>query len=255
VSTINVGLIGIVGAEAKEDFWGTMAQVAAIGYRGIEGAEGLLSLDGDPADNLKRFHDLGLKVLTVSAGRETLRDDLPGLIRRAKTLESPRASVWWAPCDSIEAIRRDADLYNAAGATLAAEGITLCYHNHDHEFKNVFHGVYALDWLLSLTDPTAVAFELDVAWIAAGGEDPAKVLRRTKGRVPAIHVKDFADPADRTSFTTVGTGGVDVAGAVRAAIEIGIEWAVVEQDRLRNLSALETATVSFLNLKERGLTA
>lgn len=252
MGTINIGLIGIVGGEAKVDFWGTMEKVAAIGYQGVEG-EGLLQLEGDPADNLKRFHDLGLKVLTVSASKESLRDDLPGIVTRAKTLQCSRATVWWAKCESLETVREDAALYNAAGAVLAAEGITLCYHNHDHEFKNIYNGVSALDWLLTLTDPEAVSFELDVAWIAAGGEDPAKVLRRTVGRVPAIHIKDFADPGDRTSFTAVGTGAVDIDGAVRAAIEIGIEWGVVEQDRLRNLTALETATVSYLNLKERGL--
>jgi hypothetical protein len=40
---------------------------------------------------------------------------------------------------------------------------------------------------------------------------------------------------------------------VRTAIDTGVEWIVVEQDRLRNLSALETITVSYLNLKEAGL--
>lgn len=51
----------------------------------------------------------------------------------------------------------------------------------------------------------------------------------------------------------VGTGVVPVRRCVTAAGELGIEWIVVEQDRLRNLTAWETATVSYLNLKEWGL--
>ena len=246
-----IGLIGIVGEDAKTDYWGTMRRVAEIGYRGIEGGGELLR--GDVAENLKRFHDLGLQVLTVGASRESLRDDLPKIIADAQALQAPRVTVWWGPCETREAVLQDADLYNAAGATLASEGLTLCYHNHEHEFRAAFNGVYALDVLAEHTDPRAMAFELDIAWITFGGQDPVSVLRRMAGRVPAIHVKDLYGLGQRGEFTAVGTGVVPVRAAVQTAIEIGIEWVVVEQDHLRNLTALETITVSYLNLKEMDL--
>ena len=69
MNTLNkakVGLIGIVGDEAKQDFWGTMQKVAGMGYQGIEAPGGLS--DGNTSENLKRFHALGLRVLTISAG-------------------------------------------------------------------------------------------------------------------------------------------------------------------------------------------
>ena len=123
-------LIGLVGEEAKADYWGTMQRVAAIGYRGIEGAGELLR--GDVTENVKRFHDLGLQVLTTSASRERLRDNLDEIIAEAKALETTRATVWWAPCDTRDAVLSDAALYNEAGSRLADEGIKLCYHHHDH---------------------------------------------------------------------------------------------------------------------------
>ena len=249
----NIGLIGIVGEEAKADFWGTMERVAAIGYRGIEAPGGLSG--GDVAENLKRFHALGLEVLTVSASREGLRDSLPALIAEAKALQSPRATVWWAPCDTREAVLEDAALYNAAGKTLADEGITLCYHHHEHEFRNVFNGVSAFDVLAEHTDPSALAFEMDIAWITFGGADPVSTLRRLAGRVPTVHVKDLYGLGERGLFTAVGTGVVNVRDSVQAAIDVGIEWVVVEQDTLRHLTAFETITVSYLNLKEAGLVA
>lgn len=251
MSKANVGLIGIVTALARDDFWGTMARVAQIGYRGIE-APGHL-LEGDVAENVRRFHGLGLQVLTIGCGREALRDELPRLIGEAKALGSPRVTVWWAPCDSRDELLRDADLYNAAGAVLAQEGVRLCYHNHDHEFRKTFDGLYALDMLVANTDPKAVAFEIDIAWVAYGGENPINVLRRLAGRVAAIHVKDMHSLSEKDPFTAVGTGVVPVRESVRAAIDLGVEWLVVEQDRLRNLTAMETATVSYLNLKEYGL--
>ena len=55
--------------------------------------------------------------------------------------------------------------------------------------------------------------------------------------------------------TEWGTPSVDIAGSMQAAEETGVEWAVVEQDQCRTLSAMETVTVSYLNLKERGFGA
>ena len=251
MSKMKIGLIGIVGAEAERDFWDTMRRVAEIGYRGIEAPGGLRQ--GDVAENLKRFHDLGLEVLTVSASRETLRDGLDAIIEEAQALQSPRVSLWWAPCETREAVLADADLYNKAGARLASEGLTLCYHNHEHEFQKSFNGVYALDVLAEHTDPKALAFEIDVAWVTFGGEAPVRVLRRYAGRVPSVHVKDLSRLDERGHFTAVGTGLVDVRGSIEAALETGVGWAVVEQDTLRHLTGLETAAVSFWNLKEMGL--
>ncbi len=247
----NVGLIGILKDETKADFWGTMRRVADIGYKGVEEVGSLL--DGDVAANVARFHGLGLKVLTVNGMRERLRDELDTVIKQARLLQSPRASVWWAGCESRDAILKDAELYNKAGARLAAEGIKLCYHNHEHEFRNVYNGVCALDILAENTEPAFVHFELDIAWITFGGEDPVRRIRNFAGRVPAIHVKDLYALDTRGQFTTVGTGIVKVRESITAAMETGVEWIVVEQDSVRNLSAWDTVTASYLNLKEMGL--
>ena len=246
-----IGLIGLVGEEAKQDFWGTMARVAEIGYRGIEGGNQLLQ--GDVNVNLERFHGLGLQVLSTSASRERLRDHLDEIVAEAKALQSPRVSVWWGPCESRESLLRDAELYNSAGKRLAEEGLKLCYHNHEHEYRTAFNGVTALDILAEHTDPEALYFELDVAWITFGGADPVSVLKRMAGRVPAIHVKDLYGLEERGQFTAVGTGVVKVKESVQAAIDTGIEWVVVEQDHLRNLTSFETITLSYLYLKEAGL--
>ncbi|WP_308638471.1 sugar phosphate isomerase/epimerase family protein [Paenibacillus silvisoli] len=246
-----LGLIGIMHEEMKADLWGTLRRIAEIGYKGIEGAE--LLLPGDTAENVRRFKDLGLHAITFSASRESLRGELDSVIANAKAVGSSNVTVWWAPCSSKEELLQDAELYNAAGARLAEEGIKLCYHNHDHEFLNVFNGVSAMDILVEYTDPKSVFFEMDVAWITMGKADPVQVLRKMAGRVPSIHLKDVYDTNQKGCWTTVGTGVVDLAGSIRAAAETGVEWMVVEQDELRNLSPYETITASYLNLKEAGL--
>ena len=249
---MKIGLIGILGEEYKTDLWGTLERVAALGYQGIEGAEPLLV--GDVAGNIGRLHDLGLKVLTVSASPDALRNDLEGHIEKVKSAHSDRTTVWWSACDSRDAILRDAELYNLAGNRLGEEGITLCYHHHAHEFINTFDGVYALDLLAANTDPAALSFNIDIAWVFAGGEDPKRVLTKMVGRVPVIHIKDVATLGSSPKWTAIGTGLVGVADVVRHAKELGIPWGVVEQDQVRNLSPMETVAFSYHFLRESDLT-
>jgi sugar phosphate isomerase/epimerase len=247
-----LGLIGLINEETKRDFWETMRRVAEIGYEGIEGADELLQ--GDVRANVRRFHELGLQVATHSASLDRLRNELDKVIAEALSLETSHVTVWWAGCNSRDELLHDAELYNAAGARLAAEGLKLCYHNHDHEFKKTYNGLYALDILAEHTDPKSLYFRLDIAWITLGGADPVHILRKMAGRVPAIHIKDVYGTDVVGKWTAVGTGIVNIGDSIRAACEIGgVEWMTVEQDQLRNLNAFETVLVSYLNLKEAGL--
>ncbi|QHT63583.1 sugar phosphate isomerase/epimerase [Paenibacillus lycopersici] len=252
MSNPKLGLIGIIGEEMKADFWGAAAKAAAIGYQGIEGVEHYL-LQGDVQSNLKRYRELGMETITLSASRESLQEGLDKLVANAVTLGAPHVTVWWDPCDSKEDLLRGIEAYNRAGTRLAAEGVKLCYHNHAHEFKTAWNGVCAMDILAEYTDPQAVFFEMDIAWITMGGVDPVTILNKMAGRVPAIHVKDVTTADEPDQWTAVGTGIVRIAPSILKAREIGVEWMVVEQDRLRNLTPFETITASYLNLKEAGL--
>ena len=245
-----IGLIGLVEEEAYRDYWGTFHRVAEIGYQGVESPGGLL--EGNSADNIRRFHDLGLQVIALGTSREELRGDLDGLIAKAQTLQTRNIINYWGPCESRQQLLDDAALYNQAGAVIRQAGLRLCYHNHEHEFITTYNGLYALDVLAEHTDPGNLFFEIDIAWVTFGGEDPVKVLGRYAGRVPIIHVKDLWSLHERDLFTAVGTGVVKIKEALQTAAEIGVEWAVIEQDRLRNLTALETINASYLNVKEMG---
>jgi sugar phosphate isomerase/epimerase len=253
MSKPKIGLIGILGDEYSRDFWAAAKRVAEIGYQGLEGMNYLLK--GNVEENLARFHQLGLKVISIPASREQLRDGLDEIIAGAKALQAPYVACYWGPAESREQLLADAKLYNEAGAKIAASGLKLLYHNHEHEFKASFNGVYALDILAEYTAPENLSFMIDVAWVTFGGEDPVRVLRRYAGRVPVIHVKDLYGLEERNLFTAVGTGVVKVRESLLAAAEIGVEWAVIEQDTLRNLSAYDTAAISYMFLKEQELVA
>ncbi len=254
-----IGLIGIVGDETRKDPWGTLAEVARVGYQGIESPARIGKQVGLPLDEFRqRLGGLGLAA--VAQGGVFLPGDdgkVEAAIAAADAMGAAYVVTYWGPCESREQVLHLAEFLDSAGTRCREAGVTLCYHNHNQEFA-AFDGEYGLDILLDNTDQANVQCELDVAWVTYGGADPTRMIRRYAGRCPILHVKDFASVPDGGAtgndergghaFTEVGTGVVDIPGVVEAALECGVEWLVVEQDEMRDLAPMESIRVSYENL-------
>lgn len=118
-----------------------------------------------------------------------------------------------------------------AGRALAEAGITLCYHNHQIEFRRV-EGVTILERLFAATNPQWLQAELDTHWVQVGGGDPVEWCRRLTGRLPTLHLKDYAiNAANEVVFAEVGNGNLNWPAIIQAADKAGCTWFVVEQDR------------------------
>jgi sugar phosphate isomerase/epimerase len=259
---MKIALIGIIEKELEKDFFGSMAKVAGIGYQGMEFGIATLEHAHVPWPEMQqRMDDLGLKVVNFHVMPQIMEDDFAGMVRKAHETGCPYLTVPWAPVQSVNQLHRDAQRYDQLGKRCRAEGLTLCYHNHDHELKKL-DGKYALDILMENSDPANLKWQADVMWLHFGGVDPAVFLRKYAGRVPLVHLKDVArlEPGCETAngnhetmiFTEVGTGIVNFESAFTAAAEAGVEWGSVEQDRMRCLSPWESVACSYLNLKARG---
>jgi len=246
----NIGIIGIVKDELKEDYWATCQNLADLGYMAIENAsppEG-----ADAVTCMNRLDEMGMKYLAGRADRYTVEEKIDGIIEQSLAYKVKYIIVYWGPAESKAEVLADAAMYNRVGAKCAAKGLKLCYHNHEHEFTTLFDGKSVFDLYLENTDPDKVYFELDTAWVTFGGADPVKVLHENRGRIPIIHLKDLSDLQERGHFTTIGTGLVNIKGIVQAAIDTDVEWVVVEQDRLRHMTGFETAAGAIYNLREYG---
>ncbi len=252
---IKIGLIGLLNKEMKEDFWGTCRKLVEIGFHGLESTNFLLN--GDIKEKAKRLRKIGLQPVTVSADKNSLMTEMDKIIDQAKKIGAPHISIWYGPVNSRQQLLEDAKTYNQLGAKIQSAGLKLLYHNHEHEFNIFFDGSCAMDILVEYTDPDKLYFELDCGWITYAGIDPAYILHKMEGRVPAIHMKDLKsrDYQSRSEvvFSAVGTGILRMKDTLKAAKETDVEWVVVEQDRVRNLTAMETVVASYLNIKETGL--
>ena len=248
-----IGLIGIIQDELKKDFWGTLKKVSGMGYRGLESPWGFEQSGLSREEFRKRLDDLGLKIPLLGTSAESLEKSYGAEVAKFRAMACDKAVIYWSTCASKEEVLGDTARFAGLGKRLRQDGIRLCYHNHDHEFLNVYDGKSAMELIVENSDPADLSIELDVGWAMMGKVDPAEWIRRLKGRCPVLHLKDFYDLNDRKSFTELGTGLNDFKKIFKAAEESGVEWGIVEQDTMRSLSSMDSIAKSIGNLRSQGL--
>jgi sugar phosphate isomerase/epimerase len=213
-----------VREDCARDFAGTLRAVAAMGYQGVE----LFDLHGSDAGTVRDVLDeLGLSVAGRHAPLDALETSLPELAAECETLGTDRLVLSWIqPPTTTDEARRFTERLAGLAADAAGHGMRLGFHNHDGEVKPLDGGGSLLEGLLA---EEGVFLELDLGWAWYGGADPIALLGRASGRVPLVHVKDFASREGR-QFRPVGDGAIDYGQILPAAVAAGVEWLLVEQD-------------------------
>jgi sugar phosphate isomerase/epimerase len=255
-----------VRTELEKDFDGTLAKVAAIGYKEVEFAGYFTHTPSQVRDALKRH---GLASPAAHIDYPTVSDPS----KWAKALDDARVightflvNPW-----IDEPLRnqpdfwmRAAETYNTAGAAAKKHGIQFCYHNHNFEFypRQDAGGKTPMDVLLESCDPKLVKIELDLCWIAAAGKDPLDYFQRYPGRFPLVHVKGLkkvpAPSADPTpiaqvlaELTDVGTEDVvDWKRIFAKSKAAGIRHYFVEHDVPKDAFASLKASYDYLSKLE-----
>jgi sugar phosphate isomerase/epimerase len=199
----------------------------------------------------------GLTCCATHESADEIRKKPEQVIERLKKLNcSLTAYPFPADVDmtSLSSLKSLCDDLNRAGTMLAAEGMTLTYHNHGIEFVKT-DGLTALDRIYQDTDPTALQGELDTYWIHYGGGENVAWCRKLKNRLPLMHLKDYCFTAENSpTFCEVGKGTLDFPAIIAAAEESGCQWFVVEQDVTPG-DPVDSLAESFRYLKDHIATA
>lgn len=228
--------------EMKRDFGATIAEVARIGYAGVELA-GYGNLDAKGAK--AAVDSAGLKVAGMHVGIASLRADPEKVIGEALSFGTRHVIVpFWPPEQfvSVSAVEKIGEELNAIGSKLRASGLQLSFHNHAGEFR-LLEGRPVFEWLLGAAEPRHLNAEVDVYWVHVAGYSPAKFLRDQGARAKLIHLKDE---------TELGGGPVDFAAIFATVEAIGAaEWYVVEQEKY-NFAPLESVRRCFDQIKKWG---
>lgn len=157
--------------------------------------------------------------------------------------------------DGDDFYRRTADRMNAAGELCKKAGMQMAYHNHAYELGGR-PGMRPIDIFFDRLDPLLVKMELDVFWLSVAGQDPVAALKKWRGRVALLHLKDkakdaphmFAENVPAGAFQEVGSGSLDFPAILKAAPGAGVKHYIVEQDQTSG-DPLESLRKSFNYLK------
>jgi sugar phosphate isomerase/epimerase len=258
-----LGNIGVqlytVRDQMKQDFDGTLAKVAAIGYKEVEFAG---YFDHSPKDVRAAIDRHGLVSPACHVPYDVLGDKWPAQIESAKTIGQSYIVCPWIP----EEIRKQPDgwkqaieTFNRAGEASHKAGIQFAYHNHWFEFLPV-NGKLPYDTLLEECDSNLVKMELDLCWIIVGGGDPLVYFNRYPGRFPLVHVKDMkklptVSQAGGQDFgdtlkdmTEVGSGVIDWKRIFAQSKKAGIKHYIVEHDK--PAAAFDSLQTSYQYLRQ-----
>jgi len=256
-----------VRAAMKTDFEGTIAKVAATGYKEVEFA-GILSPDGgyfghSPKDVRAILDKNGLSAPSCHAGYDIVEKKWPEALDAAHTVgHSYIICPWIDEKQRVEpdGWKRAAELFNRAGEASKKAGIQFGYHNHSFEFvpSDTIGGKLPYDFFLAETDPKLVTMEMDLCWISVAGKDPLAYFDKYPGRFPLVHVKDWVKDGTTSSgykgamgqsveFTgrlaDVGQGSIDWKRIFAKSGEAGIKHYFVENDEPK--SAFEDIKICY----------
>lgn len=204
------------------------------------------------AAELKQLLDrYSIKAVSSHVQLADLRKDLDGVVAFNRSIGNTTLVV---PYLGEQDRPTDAAGWTALGQELGeisrrvrAKGMRLAYHNHDFELVD-FNGKTGLELLFAAAGPD-LETELDLAWVARAGYDPATMLGKFKGRVFAVHAKDNApkgEAEDEGGFAAVGQGVLDWNAILPAAASAGVRWYIVEHDHPRDPAAVIRTGADYL---------
>ena len=214
-------------------------ELAAVGYQGTEVFDGNLAALADDAQAEGAFREAltqtGVELVSVYTGAnfvyaDVLPDEMHRLRRAcelASTFGAQRLVVGGGARRAAGTPDSDYDKLAAALddiVDLAADhGLEASYHPH---LGTVCESPDEVDRLMNRT---RIGFCPDTAHLAAGGGDPAEMVRRYRDRLAHVHLKDIE--LATTTFVPLGQGDLDFDDIVRAVRESGYDnWLVVELD-------------------------
>ncbi len=222
--------------DMKKDPAATLKAIGEMGYKFVESAG---YADGkiygmEPAEFKKLCKKNGLKYLGAHSGQS-----VPTKENWDKTM------AWWDTCiathkaagakwivqpsmdkvayESLDGLKRYCEYFNAVGKKCNAAGLRFGYHNHDREFTTVFEGKPLYDWMLELTDPEKVMFQLDLYWIDHGGKNDLDYFEKYPGRFELWHIKDEKELGE--------SGKMDFKSSFAERKKSGAKYGIVEVER------------------------
>lgn len=190
--------------QMKADPLGTLKQLSGMGYKYVEHANYVdRKFYGSTATEFKKIlDDLGLMmksghtVMGKDHWDETkndFTDKWKYTVEDAATVGQKFVISPWLDESlrkNMSDFKRYMDVFNKSGELCKKSGMKFGYHNHDFEFNTELDGQKLFDLILTNTDPSLVAQQIDVGNMYGAGGRALDIMKKYPGRFELMHVKD-----------------------------------------------------------------
>ncbi len=258
--------------DTPENFKNVMQNIKDMGYDGVE----LAGLYGHTPEFVRdTLNQIGLIPVSAHVPLADLMEDAERIARDYLMIGCTYIVVPYLP----EEYRHLTPGYDTVikelkriGSIMKANGLKLLYHNHDFEFVLLPDGRFGFDDIYEQVPADILMVEPDTCWIKVAGQEPKAYIRKYGERCEIVHLKDFikegspknlykligtevkeeAEDTGVFEFRPVGFGQQIWEPILKASLEAGAKWVVVEQDEHYGLGSLEAARRSREYLKILG---
>ncbi|HML46198.1 MAG TPA: hypothetical protein PKE04_05550 [Clostridia bacterium] len=266
--------------EMAKDPIATLKKTMDVGYRHLEPANG--KADRDPVIGYGISGDALLEAMAPYGGSicashlgPLSMETLPKIAAQHRALGNRNIVEAIMFFEGYDHLMRRCEEYNRMGKYLVENGLNpLLYHNHYHEYQ-LLNGKEILYHIMENTSPDFLRFELDTGWVMRAGRDPVREMAFFGTRVRCIHIKDFSrippnllvgkediiswqtfgannQPGDvmrPEDFVEIGTGVMEIQAIIDKADELGVEYAILEQD-VTPRDIFESIRISLEHLRQ-----
>lgn len=223
----------------------SLKKVADIGYPTVQISG---TCEFDPAWLKQELDKNGLKcVLTHTAAAKLCSD--PAQVAKDHDIfgcDHVGLGYYGFREEKGESVEAFSQTYSSVAKVLREHGKTFMYHNHAQEFRKV-GGRLILEQIAEAVPEMGVT--LDTYWVQVGGGDPAQWLEKLTGRVPCIHLKDYAHGP---TMAVVGEGNINFDRVFEKAESAGVQYMLVEQDNCNGEDPFACLKRSYDYLKACG---
>ena len=230
-----------------DDFAQTLKRVADMGYPAVQVSATCPFEAGWLKEQLDRN---GLRCVLTHTPVPRLRGELDAVIADHGVFGCGHVGLGWWSFDPAQGMGWDdfMAIFPPIARKLREHGLLFMYHNHDQEFRRL-DGRLILERLAEALPPEEMGFTLDTFWVQAGGGDPAQWLEKLAGRIPCIHLKDYAYGR---KMAVVGEGNINFGRVFEKAEAGGTKYMLVEQDDCNGEDPIECLRRSYQYLRSWG---
>lgn len=235
-----------------------ISEIARLGYSGFEVFDGnLMEYEG----SLDRFRTLtereGIDLVAVYSGGNFVFNDILAeelwRIRRAAGIAGQLGARFLVVGGGAQRAQGTTDDDYAALASVLDEIVDIA---QEEGLDAVFHPhlttiVETPQQVARVLEGSRIGLCADTAHLAAGGGDPAQMIRDHSDRLRYVHLKDLT--REPFGFMPLGRGDLDMTEIVRALGDVGYDgWVTVELDSYGGQPS-EAARISRQFLTDVGL--